>query len=155
MRVHQRFVPALLAFAIALSTSAHADVGMTLKKLTWDPRQPDSTPYQDTVLDAFMGQLIAQAWTDMQPAIVQNVVKAVTQQPLGSGVSLYDVDLRLPAALSDTTVIATSAVIGALRLTLTHNVMEFKATHPLTSRDTDPRMRVTFDLAIDLPFVLN
>ena len=155
MRAHQRFAPALLACALALCTSAHADVGMTLKKLTWDPRQPDSTPYQDTVLDAFMGQLIAQAWTDMQPNVVQNVVKAITQQPLGKGISLYDVDLRLPATLSDTTVIATSPLLGALRLTLTHNVMEFKATHPLTSRDTDPRMRVTFDLMIDLPFILN
>src|SRR5690348_14093134 len=106
MRTHQCLATALLACALALSTGARADVGLTLKKLTWDPRQPDSTPYEDAVLDAFMSQLIAQAWTDMRPTVTQNVVTAVTQKPLKSGISLYNVSLQLPPTLSGATVVA-------------------------------------------------
>src|SRR5690348_13416869 len=111
MRAHPRFAPALVAFVLALCASAHADVGMTLKKLTWDPRQPDSTPYQDTVLDAFMGQLIAPAWTGMQPSIVQNAGQAVTQQPLGEGIPPCNLDLHSPGTPSDSAVIGSDPAI--------------------------------------------
>jgi hypothetical protein len=151
----QRAKTIVMALAAALCTSAHAgDAHLTLKTLTWDPRQPDATPYRDTALDDKLLKVVNDSWSSVRPNVIDNVVKSVTQKPIKSGVSLYDVDFQLPAT-PDVQVQSAIPSRGALRLWFPHASMSFKATTPLTSRDTDPRLGVTFDLAVFVSFRLN
>lgn len=145
----------LVLISLALAASAHAgDAHLILKTLTWDPRQPDATPYRDTALDDKLLKVVSDSWSSVRPNIIENVVKSVTQKPIKSGVSLYDVDFQLPAA-PDVQVQSAIPTKGALRLWFPQASMSFKATTPLTSRDTDPHLRVTFDLAVFVSFQLN
>jgi hypothetical protein len=151
-----RIATSLVACALALAAPVHADVGLTLKKLTWDPRQPDATPYQDVPLDSLMNLVIDQAWGDARETIKSALLAEVTKSDrIRKGVTLYDVDLRLPPGDPKVSVVPVGPTTGLLRLYLTRSEMTFKTTYPLTSRDTDPRFRLTWDITIDVAFQLN
>jgi hypothetical protein len=152
----KRSAIAAAACALVMCTSAHADAGLTLKKLTWDPRQPDATPYQDVVLDNLMNAVINQAWGNARATMQDALLKEVTNSDrIRSGITLYNVDLRLSPGDPQVTVLPAGPTGGVLRLFLPRSEMTFTTTYPLTSRDTDPRFRLTWDLSIDVVFQLN
>lgn len=155
MHAQHRFALLIGMLSALLCANAQAGAGLTLEKLTWDPRQPDSTPYQDVPLDSSVSSVINLGWTNASEPVRASVVQELTRPDrFKRGVTLYNVDLRLPPG-PQVTVVPQGGANGSLRLFLPRAEMDFTATHPLTSRATDARFRVAFDLAVDVNFRLN
>src|SRR4051812_8634476 len=126
MSMPTRIATLLAACALALCTPLDADIGLTLKKLTWDPRQPDATPYQDLPLDSLMNVVIGQAWGDAREKIKPALLAEVTKSDrIKKGVTLYNVDLRLPLGDPQVSVIPVGPTTGLLRLYLPRSEMTF------------------------------
>lgn len=157
MRSQSRLAVLLLALTAALCSTAHANLGVTLKKLTWDPRHPDSTPYDGgTDLSAMVTGVVTKAWNDVGPGIKASVIAMVAQpDSIQHGVTLYDIDLQLATTDPQLSIVSGSGTSGVFRIYAPGNTMTFKATHPLTTRDTDARMQLDFDLTVDVAFRLN
>jgi hypothetical protein len=108
------------------------------------------------VLDNLMNAVINQAWGNARATMQDALLKEVTKSDrIRSGITLYNVDLRLSPGDPQVTVLPAGPTGGVLRLFLPRSEMTFTTTYPLTSRDTDPRFRLTWDISIDVVFQLN
>jgi hypothetical protein len=149
-------IAALLLGAVAVPAVANGPgVAMSLMKMDWDARDPAKTLYQEFNIDSTVNLVFAQKWSQARVDMHDSVVAAVTKpDALKSGITLYNVDLRLTESDPDGSVITTGATTGTIRLQLPRNSMVFTARNSITPGYADPTFRATFDIVIDINFSL-
>jgi hypothetical protein len=145
-----------LLAGLAAPASAAGPVAMSLMKMDWDNRDPTRLPYQEFNIDSTIDNAFKQSWADARVTMADKVVAAVTApNALKSGITLYDVDLRLTPADPVVSLVVAGATAGTMRLSLPNNLITFTARNSITPGYADPTFRATFDIVVDINFGLS